>query len=117
MIATTSCLLVQVRNFISDIGLENMGKRLVNSREGKVSFSKPPMTIDLLMEFGQMVVAEQENVKRVQLADAYLAGAELAGSSGTSLPEDVGARSASPYSASRDASPYSASRDASPRSW
>lgn len=39
------------------------------------------MTIDLLMDFGQMVVDEQENVKRVQLADAYLGGAELAGAS------------------------------------
>jgi len=32
-------------------------------------------------------VEEQENVKRVQLADAYLDGAELAGVSGSSLPE------------------------------
>jgi hypothetical protein len=29
----------------------------------------------------------QENVKRVQLADAYLSGAELAGVGGSSLPE------------------------------
>jgi len=79
-----------VRNFISTIGLENMGKRLINSREGKVSFEKPSMTLPLLMEFGNMVVAEQENVKRVQLADAYLGGAELAGASGTSMPEAIG---------------------------
>ena len=37
------------------------------------------------------VVAEQENVKRVQLADAYLGGAELAGAEGTSMPEAIGA--------------------------
>jgi hypothetical protein len=29
----------------------------------------------------------QENVKRVQLAEAYLSGAELAGEGGSSLPE------------------------------
>ena len=34
-----------------------------------------------------MLVEEQENVKRVQLANEYLDGAALAGSSGTSLPE------------------------------
>lgn len=67
-----------------------MGKRLVNSREGKVAFDKPSMTIELLMSFGDMVVAEQENVKRVQLADSYLAGAELAGASGSSMPEAIG---------------------------
>jgi hypothetical protein len=33
-------------------------------------------------------VDEQDNVKRVQLADAYLAGAELAGTGGSSLPEN-----------------------------
>jgi hypothetical protein len=32
-----------------------MGKRLINSREGKVSFDKPSMTLDLLMDFGRMV--------------------------------------------------------------
>jgi hypothetical protein len=32
-------------------------------------------------------VEEQENVKRVQLADEYLSGAALAGASGSSLPE------------------------------
>jgi hypothetical protein len=32
-------------------------------------------------------VDEQDNVKRVQLADAYMAGAELAGTGGSSLPE------------------------------
>jgi len=59
---------------VSDIGLENMGSRLINSRQGKVSFEKPNMTVDLLMEFGRMVVVEQDNVKRVQLADSYMSG-------------------------------------------
>ncbi|KAF5833834.1 Rubisco activase [Dunaliella salina] len=91
-----------VRNFIAEVGLENMGKRLVNSREGKVTFDKPSMTLPILMEFGKMVVAEQENVKRVQLADAYLGGAELAGASGTSMPEAIGAAAAPDYSRNGD---------------
>lgn len=78
-----------VRDFIKSIGIESIGGRLINSREGKVEFEKPKMTLDKLLEYGNAVVQEQENVKRVQLADAYLAGAELAGSGGTSLPEAV----------------------------
>jgi hypothetical protein len=35
------------------------------------------MTLDKLMEYGHMLVQEQENVKRVQLADKYLCEAAL----------------------------------------
>jgi len=78
----------KVREFIQGIGVENMGKRLINSREGKVVFEKPVMSLPTLLKYGRMLVTEQENVKRVQLADAYLSGAELAGVSGSSLPEN-----------------------------
>merc|ERR1711907_64106 len=67
-----------VRNFIVDTGMESLGKRLVNSREGPPVFEKPAMTVDMLLEYENLLVGEQENVKRVQLADAYLDGAELA---------------------------------------
>lgn len=45
------------------------------------------MPFGTLMQYGNLLVEEQENVKRVQLADEYLSGAALAGSSGSSLPE------------------------------
>merc|ERR1712178_526716 len=61
-----------VRAFITDTGMENIGKRLVNSREGPPTFDKPAMSVDILLKYGQLLVQEQENVKRVQLADAYL---------------------------------------------
>merc|ERR1711881_472420 len=80
-----------VRGFIVDTGLENLSSRLVNSREGPPKFTPPQMDVDTLMKYGNLIVEEQENVKRVQLADAYLDGAELAGSSGSSLPEEVSA--------------------------
>jgi hypothetical protein len=35
------------------------------------------MTLEKLLEYGHMLVAEQENVKRVQLADKYLSEAAL----------------------------------------
>merc|ERR1712087_896945 len=77
----------KVREFVMETGLANLGSRLVNSREGPPKFEKPFMSIDTLLEYGNSIVEEQENVKRVQLADAYLDGAELAGVSGSSNPE------------------------------
>jgi len=79
----------QVREFVEGTGLENIGKRLVNSREGKIEFEKPNMTLEALVDYGNLLVEEQENVRRVQLADSYMSGAELAGSSGSSMPEAV----------------------------
>nr|ANH11447.1 Rubisco activase beta isoform [Oryza australiensis] len=67
----------EVRKWVSDTGVENIGKKLVNSREGPPEFEQPKMTIDKLMEYGHMLVREQENVKRVQLADKYLSEAAL----------------------------------------
>lgn len=79
----------KVRDFIGDIGIENMGKRLVNSREGKVTFEKPQMPYQILLQYGNLLVQEQDNVRRVQLADSYLENADLAGTEGSSLPEQV----------------------------
>ncbi|KAK2432898.1 ribulose bisphosphate carboxylase/oxygenase activase, chloroplastic [Trifolium repens] len=67
----------EVRNWISGIGVESIGKRLVNSKEGPPTFKQPKMTIDKLLEYGNMLVQEQDNVKRVQLADKYLSEAAL----------------------------------------
>lgn len=79
----------KVREFVEEIGIENMGDRLVNSREGKVTFEKPAMPLDVLLQYGNLLVQEQDNVRRVQLADSYLENADLAGTAGTSLPEAV----------------------------
>lgn len=67
----------EVRKFISGIGVENIGKRLVNSKEAPPAFDKPKMTLSKLLEYGNMLVQEQENVKRVQLANKYLNEAAL----------------------------------------
>ena len=37
----------QVREFVGQLGVENLSKRLVNSREGKVVFDKPRMSLDV----------------------------------------------------------------------
>jgi hypothetical protein len=67
----------EVRKWISEIGVENMGKKLVNSKDGPPEFKKPPMNLQTLLEYGNMLVQEQENVKRVQLANQYLNEAAL----------------------------------------
>jgi hypothetical protein len=67
----------EVRRWISSVGVENVGKRLVNSKEGPPIFEEPEMTLEQLLGYGTMLVQEQENVKRVQLADKYLSEAAL----------------------------------------
>jgi hypothetical protein len=67
----------EVRNWVTNIGVENMGKKLVNSKDGPPTFAKPAMTIEKLMTYGFMLVQEQQNVKRVQLADQYMSSAAL----------------------------------------
>ncbi|CAK9184771.1 unnamed protein product [Ilex paraguariensis] len=67
----------EVKKWISSVGVENVGKKLVNSKEGPPTFEQPKMTLEKLLEYGSMLVQEQENVKRVQLADKYLNEAAL----------------------------------------
>lgn len=67
----------EVKKWIATVGVENVGKKLVNSLEGPPTFDQPKMTLEKLLEYGNMLVMEQENVKRVQLADKYLKEAAL----------------------------------------
>ncbi|RWR95393.1 ribulose bisphosphate carboxylase/oxygenase activase, chloroplastic [Cinnamomum micranthum f. kanehirae] len=67
----------EVRKWIKNVGVENVGKKLVNSKEGPPKFEQPAMTLKRLLEYGYMLVQEQENVKRIQLADKYLKEAAL----------------------------------------
>ncbi|MCD1164327.1 hypothetical protein KQY10_01530, partial [Leptospira interrogans] len=63
--------------WVSGVGVDTVGKKLVNSKEGPPTFEQPKMTLAKLLEYGNMLVQEQENVKRVQLADKYLNEAAL----------------------------------------
>lgn len=67
----------EVRKWINGVGIEKIGKRLVNSKEGPPTFDQPKMTLEKLLEYGHMLVQEQDNVKRVQLADKYMKEAAL----------------------------------------
>ncbi|CAN6559516.1 unnamed protein product [Malus baccata var. baccata] len=67
----------EVRKWVSGVGINGIGKKLVNSKEGPPTFEQPKMTLEKLLNYGQMLVQEQDNVKRVQLADKYLSDAAL----------------------------------------
>ena len=75
-----------VRAWIAEVGNENMGPLLVNPRRDapKPEMPIPTMSLEVLLSYGKALEQEQENVKRVQLADAYLDGAVLAGEGGSS---------------------------------
>jgi hypothetical protein len=42
-------VILQVRDWIKGMGVENIGKRLINSREGAVEFDKPTVRLALLV--------------------------------------------------------------------
>lgn len=67
--------------YVSKTGVNNLNKNLVNTRTPP-QFEMPQMSLKMLLDYGHKLVEEQDNVKRVQLADEYLEGASLAGSSG-----------------------------------
>ncbi|XP_023005975.1 ribulose bisphosphate carboxylase/oxygenase activase 2, chloroplastic-like [Cucurbita maxima] len=67
----------EVRKWIIGVGVQDVGKKLVNSKDPPPKFEQPAMTLEKLLEYGNMLVQEQENVKRVQLADKYLNEAAL----------------------------------------
>eukprot|EP00243_Klebsormidium_subtile_P006723 TRINITY_DN28_c0_g1_i1.p1 TRINITY_DN28_c0_g1~~TRINITY_DN28_c0_g1_i1.p1 ORF type:complete len:492 (-),score=128.21 TRINITY_DN28_c0_g1_i1:925-2400(-) len=66
-----------VRDWVKNVGYANLGKSLVNSKNGPPTFEQPRMTLDILLAYGNKLVEEQENVKRVQFAEEYLSGAAL----------------------------------------
>mmetsp|Transcript_10398 Transcript_10398/g.16978 ORF Transcript_10398/g.16978 Transcript_10398/m.16978 type:complete len:451 (+) Transcript_10398:104-1456(+) len=63
----------EVRRFVSEIGIENIAARLVNSKEKAPEFQKPALTIDVLIEYGHKLQTEQQLVQTVKLAEEYVA--------------------------------------------
>jgi ribulose bisphosphate carboxylase small subunit len=61
----------QVLQFIQDIGFDRVSSRLVNSKEGPPQFPKPNFALPHLIEFGQLMVGEQQRVETLRLAREY----------------------------------------------
>ncbi|KAL8526878.1 hypothetical protein ACS0TY_015935 [Phlomoides rotata] len=65
----------EVRKWITRVGVENVGGKIVNLREKLPEFEQLKMCVDNLIEYEKMLVQEQENVKRARLSDKYLKSA------------------------------------------
>jgi ribulose bisphosphate carboxylase small subunit len=61
----------QIRNFIHQIGFENVSLRVVNSLEGPPAFKKSDFTLSHLIESGKFMVGEQKRVETSHLVDEY----------------------------------------------
>jgi ribulose bisphosphate carboxylase small subunit len=61
----------QIRNFITEIGIERVSQRVVNSKEGPPQFRKPNFSLSHLIEMGNLMVGEQKRVESSQLVDEY----------------------------------------------
>jgi len=61
----------QIRQFIHQIGFENVSQRVVNSIEGVPVFQKPNFTLSELINAGQLMVNQQQRVENSQLVDEY----------------------------------------------
>jgi len=61
----------QIREFIHQIGVDKISSRVINSVEGPPQFPKPNFTLSRLVEFGEMMTSEQEQVEILKLAKEY----------------------------------------------
>lgn len=64
----------QIRQFIYDVGIENVSQRVVNSTQAPPQFKKPDFRLSHLIETGQFMVGEQKRVSESNLVDAYNRG-------------------------------------------
>jgi ribulose bisphosphate carboxylase small subunit len=61
----------QIRQFIDRVGLDKVSMRVVNSSDRLPDFQPPDFSLLHLIEFGNLMVQEQEQVYRSRLVEAY----------------------------------------------
>ncbi|MBW4621380.1 MAG: ribulose bisphosphate carboxylase small subunit [Cyanosarcina radialis HA8281-LM2] len=61
----------QIRQFIDRVGLERVSMRVVNSSDRLPEFKPPDFSLSHLIEFGNSMVQEQEQVYRSRLVEQY----------------------------------------------
>lgn len=61
----------QIRSFIHETGIEKVSLRVVNSAEGPPAFKKPDFRLDRLLEYGKLMVQEQQQVQNTRLVEEY----------------------------------------------
>ena len=61
----------QIRNFIHSTGFDKVSLRVVNSTEGAPTFAKPNFQLPRLIEYGNLMVKEQQRVENSGLVREY----------------------------------------------
>jgi ribulose bisphosphate carboxylase small subunit len=61
----------QVSHFIRDIGLDRLSQRIVNSKENPPEFRSPDFSLTHLIEVGNQMVQEQQQVQNSRLSEEY----------------------------------------------
>jgi ribulose bisphosphate carboxylase small subunit len=61
----------QIRQFIDRVGLDKVSMRVVNSSDRLPDFQPPDFSLSHLIDFGNLMVQEQEQVYRSRLVEAY----------------------------------------------
>ena len=61
----------QIRDLISQVGVEQVSRRVVNNPNKPPLFKKPNFSLSHLIELGQMMVAEQKRIQELRLVEEY----------------------------------------------
>lgn len=61
----------QVRQLIHDVGVDKISSRVVNSDRALPEFQRPDFSLPHLIEVGQQIMAEQEQVQALKLVEVY----------------------------------------------
>lgn len=61
----------QIRQFIHQVGFDRVSSRVVNSADKPPEFNKPDFSVPRLIEFGQLMVTEQQRVQNSRLVEEY----------------------------------------------
>jgi ribulose bisphosphate carboxylase small subunit len=61
----------QIREFIHQVGIERVSKRLVNTSEAAPDFPNPNFSLAHLIEMGSLMVGQQKRIQEMRLVDEY----------------------------------------------
>ncbi|MGD1715333.1 ribulose bisphosphate carboxylase small subunit [Dapis sp. BLCC M172] len=76
----------QIRDFIHQVGIEKISRRVVNSTEKIPDFPQPNFDLSHLKEYGKIMVGEQKRIRELRLVEEYNKS-RLFGVSPTKEPE------------------------------
>ncbi|NES04674.1 MAG: AAA family ATPase, partial [Okeania sp. SIO2F4] len=61
----------QIRDFIHQVGIEKISRRVVNSTEKIPDFPQPNFNFSHLREYGKIMVGEQQRIRELRLVEEY----------------------------------------------